>query len=97
VLRPLLLRRHHVDELAELAAQVAPAALHVLDQRLAPCTASAPQICRMPEFTQFDSTKSMMRNLPPKGVAGLQRCAVSGALEALTAPARHDRLPACRR
>ena len=30
----LLLRRHHVDELAELAAQVAPAALHVLDQRL---------------------------------------------------------------
>jgi len=30
----------------------------------------------MPEFTQFDSTKSMMRNLPPKGVAGLQRCAV---------------------
>ena len=31
----LLLRRHHVDELAELAAQVAPAALHVLDQRLA--------------------------------------------------------------
>ena len=28
----------------------------------------------MPELTQFDSTKSMMRNLPPKGVAGLQRC-----------------------
>src|SRR2546430_8926212 len=34
------------------------------------------EIWRMPEFTQFDSTKSMMRNLPPKGVAGLQRCAV---------------------
>jgi len=31
------------------------------------------EIWRMPEFTQFDSTKSMMRNLPPKGVAGLQR------------------------
>ena len=30
----------------------------------------------MPELTQFDSTKSMMRNLPPKGVAGLQRCSV---------------------
>jgi hypothetical protein len=34
-------------------------------------------IWRMPELTQFDSTKSMMRNLPPKGVAGLHRCAVS--------------------
>ena len=30
----LLLRRDHLDELAELASQVAPAALHVLDQRL---------------------------------------------------------------
>ena len=28
----LLLRRNDLDELAELAAQVAPAALHVLDQ-----------------------------------------------------------------
>jgi hypothetical protein len=35
VLAHLLLCRHHVDEFAELAAQVAPAALHVLDQRLA--------------------------------------------------------------
>jgi hypothetical protein len=31
----------------------------------------------MPEFTQFDSTKSMMRNLPPNGVAGLHRFRVS--------------------
>ncbi len=31
----------------------------------------------MPELTQFDSTKSMIRNLPPKGVAGLHRLAVS--------------------
>ena len=30
----LLLRRHHFHELAELAAQIAPAVLHVLDQRL---------------------------------------------------------------
>ena len=30
----LLLRRDHLDELAELAAQVAPAVLHVLDERL---------------------------------------------------------------
>ena len=35
VLAHLLLRGHHVDELAEFAPQVAPAALHVLDQRLA--------------------------------------------------------------
>ncbi len=34
------------------------------------------EICRMPEFTQFESTKSMIRNLPPKGVAGLQRSSV---------------------
>src|SRR5258706_9315 len=27
-------------------------------------------IWRMPEFTQFDSGKSMIRNLPPKGAAG---------------------------
>src|SRR3569833_1825121 len=34
------------------------------------------EIWRMPEFTQFESTKSTMRNLPPKGVAGLARCEV---------------------
>ena len=43
----------------------------------------------MPEFTQLDSTKSMMRNLPPNGVAGLQRSGVR-LLQALAAPARHD-------
>ena len=75
VLADLLLRRHHLDELAELAAQIAPAALHVLDQRLR-LVLRQDEIWRMPEFTQFDSTKSMMRNLPPKGVAGLQRCTV---------------------
>jgi hypothetical protein len=35
VLSYLLLRGDDVDELAELAAQVAPAALHMLDQGLA--------------------------------------------------------------
>src|SRR4249919_1019835 len=30
----------------------------------------------MPELTQLESTKSTMRNLPPKGVAGLQRFSV---------------------
>jgi hypothetical protein len=71
----LLLRRQHVDELVELAVEEAPAALHV---RIRLCAlycvsdADAP----MPEFTQFDSTKSMMRNLPPKGTAGLARQSV---------------------
>src|SRR6516165_558695 len=45
------------------------------------------EIWRMPELTQFDSTKSMMRNLPPKGVAGLQRFAVRS-------PRRSPRPPA---
>jgi len=31
----------------------------------------------MPEFTQFDSGKSMIRNLPPKYTAGLARHWVS--------------------
>ncbi len=31
---------------------------------------------RMPELTQFDSGKSMMRYLPPIGTAGLARHAV---------------------
>ena len=37
----------------------------------------------MPEFTQFESVKSMMRYLPPKGTAGLARRSDS----------RHRRLP----
>ena len=32
---------------------------------------------RMPEFRQFESAKSMMRNLPPKYTAGLARRSVS--------------------
>ena len=43
----------------------------------------------MPELTQFESTKSMMRNLPPNGVAGLQRM-IGQVLEALAAAAGHD-------
>lgn len=34
-------------------------------------------IRRMPELTQFESGKSMMRNLPPNGTAGFARQAVS--------------------
>src|SRR3982074_3505816 len=48
-------------------------------------------ICRMPELTQFDSTKSMIMNLPPKGVAGLQRGWVSPLRRSPRPPAlRHD-------
>src|SRR5262249_54602120 len=45
-------------------------------------------IWRMPEFTQFDRTKSMMRNLPPNGVAGLQRFAVRALRRSRRPPAR---------
>src|SRR3954469_8837573 len=41
----------------------------------------------MPEFTQFDRTKSMMRNLPPTGGAGLQRFSVSALRRSPRPPA----------
>ena len=42
---------------------------------------------RTPELTQFESAKSMMRNLPPNGTAGFARQSVSG-------PRREPRPPA---
>ncbi len=42
---------------------------------------------RMPEFTQFDSAKSMMRNLPPNGTAGLARQSVRWPRRAPRPPA----------
>ncbi len=44
---------------------------------------------RMPELMQLDSGKSMMRNLPPKGTAGLARQSVS-CLQARAAAAGED-------
>src|SRR5579863_2309473 len=41
----------------------------------------------MPELTQFDSTKSMILNLPPNGVAGLHRCWVSALSRSPRPPA----------
>jgi hypothetical protein len=35
--------------------------------------------CRIPELTQLESGKSMIRNLPAKGVAGLARTSVSSS------------------
>src|SRR5690606_8748210 len=45
------------------------------------------KIWRMPELTQLDSGKSMIRNLPPKGAAGFARLAVRS-------PRREPRPPA---
>ena len=49
-------------------------------------------IWRMPELTQLDSGKSMMRNLPPKGIAGLAR--YSGELLAGATPRPPARISA---
>ena len=45
-------------------------------------------IRRTPEFTQFESVKSMMRNFPPNGTAGFARQSVSGPSRAPRPPAR---------
>src|SRR5262252_2586748 len=42
----------------------------------------------IPEFTQFDSVKSMMRYLPAKGTAGLARFSVSTPRREPSPPAR---------
>ncbi len=42
---------------------------------------------RMPELTQFDSVKSMMRNLPPNGTAGFARQSVSARSRSPRPPA----------
>ena len=51
------------------------------------CTAVATPIVRTPEFTQFDSEKSMQRYAPPKGRAGLQTFLVSGSSRVPLPPA----------
>jgi hypothetical protein len=43
----------------------------------------------MPEFTQLESVKSMMRNLPPKGHRGL-RAPLGEAVQARAASSRQD-------
>src|SRR5512139_3343912 len=42
----------------------------------------------MPEFTQLDKAKSMIRNLPPKGIAGFARQLVSSWRRLPRPPAR---------
>ncbi len=43
---------------------------------------------RSPEFKQLLSVKSMIRYFPPKGTAGLARCAVSGLSRSPFPPAK---------
>jgi len=72
-----LLGQQQLDELVEAAIEERPAALHVPDEALRlvlGSNADAPYS----EFTQLDSVKSMMRNLPPKGTEGLARARRSG-------------------
>ncbi len=45
-------------------------------------------ICRIPELTQFDRAKSMIRKLPPNGSAGLARSSVSRPKREPRPPAR---------
>ena len=75
-----------IRRIRPFAAQIAPAALNVLDQGLALyCVSTA--ICRMPEFTQLDSTKSMMRNFRRRGS---RACSDAGqVLEAFAAATGH--------
>jgi hypothetical protein len=67
-----LLRRPQLHELAELAAQEAPALLDVQDQRVGLVLGQHADAA-MPELMQLDSGKSTIRNLPPKGTAGFDR------------------------
>jgi hypothetical protein len=76
VLADLLLGRQQVDEFVEAAVEEAPAALQVWIRLCALYWVATP-MRRMPELTQLDSVKSMMRNLPAKGTAGLERQSVS--------------------
>ena len=60
-----LLRGQEIDELVDLAAQEAPAALKMAG-RLWDLYCVMTLMRRSPELMQLDSAKSMMRNLPPK-------------------------------
>ena len=84
----LLLRRNQLDELAELAAQIAPAALDVLDQRLGlvlrqhrDLTDAGIDAIRQHEIDDAELAAERRRRF-----AAMLR----ESLEALAAPSRHD-------
>src|SRR5688572_20811402 len=87
-LAELLLRRHDVDELAELAVQVTPAALHMLDQGVG-------LILRQNEYLADPGVDAVRQREIDDAVLAAERRGGLGALvrelhEALTAAARHD-------
>src|SRR5215831_4565711 len=84
----LLLRGNHLDELAEFAAQVAPAVLHVLNERLCLVLREDGDLADAGVHAirqhEVDDTE-----LAAEGSCGL--AAVSGEIaQALAAPTRHD-------
>src|SRR6185437_10559790 len=84
----LLLRRNDLDELAELAAQIAPAALHVLDERLRLVLSQDGDLADA-GVDAVGKDEVDDAELAAEGSRGL--CAVRGEiLEALAAPAGHD-------
>ena len=84
----LLLRRNDFDELAELAAQIAPTALDVLDQRMRLVLrhdGNAPD-ARIDAVRQDEIDDAELAAERRRGLAAM----VGEMLQALAAPARHD-------
>ena len=84
----LLLRRDHLDELAELAAQVAPAALDVLDQRVRLVLRHDRDAAdaRVDAVRQHEVDDAELAAERRRRLAAM----VGEMLEALAAPAGHD-------
>jgi hypothetical protein len=61
-----LLRRQQLDELVEAPVEERPAALQVVDEAMRLVLRRDADAADA-ELRQFESEKSMMRNLPPKG------------------------------
>ena len=74
-----LLRRHHIDKLAQLAAQKPRQPRLMCRSRLMALYCVRTSILRMPLFRQLESVKSMIRYRPPNGTAGLARSRVKGS------------------
>ncbi len=82
----------NVETLVALGAKKTPAALQMADQAMG-LVRVATAMRRMPEFSAFDSAKSMMRDLPPKYTAGFARRSYRG----WRSSARRKRRPAAGR
>jgi hypothetical protein len=85
-----LLRRQQVDELVHLVLQEAQPRCR-WRSRLCDLYCVITPMRRMPEFMQFDSAKSMMRNLPPKVHRRLGAPVGQVHQAAATPPGQHQR------